>query len=222
MKNHSFIPCLCTLVLLAGTSQALERRITDGLHIAPVTSGDIQDDTIAFGWQGAYDFSRWLTTEISYSYFEDSLPLSILDSILLPAGSGVDTHVHEVAVTGRIHIWHNEVATLYAGAGINMLFINEDAEGVNRAIVANRASSPISGFSVDIKKDLGYHGAIGGEISLHKHWEIFAEWRYVLQEAETDFDLVSPAANGQTATRKIDRDIGFNHQMVRFGVNYRF
>jgi hypothetical protein len=219
MKKSVFISAL---FLITCSSHALERRITDGLHIAPVTSGDIQDDTIAFGWQGAYDFSRWLTTELSYSYYEDSLPQETLDSILLPVGSRVDTDVHEVDLTGRIHLLHNEVASLYAGAGINMLFINEDAEGVNKAIAANRGSSPISDFSVDVKKDIGFHTVIGGEISLNNHWEIFAEWRYVLQTLETDFRLVSPAGNGQTSTREIDRDVGFDHQMVRFGANYRF
>jgi opacity protein-like surface antigen len=207
---------------LACNGFALERRVTDGPHFGFVTGGDTQGEEFVWGWQGAYDFSKVLTAELSYSRHSDAFPAAQIRRLGLPPGSGVEFESNAIALSGRWHIFSGNYHSFYLGAGGSYHLLNEDAKEVNRAIAANGGNSIFSDFSAEIHKGFGYHAAVGAELSLHENWELFAEYRYVAFDTDVDFRLIRTAANGSLVTTEVDDVLSYDHELIRIGVNYRF
>jgi len=210
------------LMSYAGASHALERRVTDGPFIGFVTGGDTQGEEFTWGWQGAYDFYRWLTMEISYSRHADQLDPRRLTALGLPPGSSVDLEFNNIALSGRWHLYHGNYHSIYFGAGGNYYLINEDAQDTNKAIARAGSNSVFSDFSADFHAAWGYHASIGLELSLHKHWEVFAEYRHNAVTIDSDYQLVRTAANGNLVTTTVNDQVRYDHNAIRLGVNYRF
>ena len=224
MKKHSLLLIGMAMVTLSSVNNTfgLERRITDGPHIGFVTGGDTQSEEFAWGWQGAYDFYRWLTLEASYTRHEGEFPQEQIRRLGLPPGAGVDLGVNNIALSARWHVSHGDYHSFYLGAGGNFYLFNEDGTPGNRAIASSGADSIFSDFSTEVHAGIGYHAAVGVEISLHEHWELFAEYRLNVVEADVDHKLVRRASSGALLTTEINDTLSYDHNAVRLGVNYRF
>lgn len=214
------LSCTLILFLLPGGlfgDPAAKSRYADGFHVGQVLSGADLEDHTRFGWQGLMDLSERWSLAALVDYGDTELPEAWLAGSGLPPGSRVDLDVYAIALTARAHLWADDLQSWYVGAGGRYTIVQEEDDPINRAIAAS-GGAPVADASVEVHESFGVHALMGYERSLARHWEVFAEYTVVWENADVDLNLVNPQGRSTQVNRHWDLD----HHLIRAGVNYRF
>jgi opacity protein-like surface antigen len=196
-------------------------RFTDGPSAAWLTGGDFEEDRFAYGWQAGYDVIPWASLELAYLYFEDEISPATLSPLGLPAGSKVNLDNHTFGLSARLHFLRRETWSLYAGGGVTYTVFSEEDAPVNAAIARTGSRDP-SDASFRVRDSFTPHLLAGAEVSLSRHWEVFAEVRPAFGEHELETRIITTAPDGTRAARSLTADLPYAHTALRLGVNYRF
>ena len=213
-------PLLCLAALLPTSVPALSPRFTDGPHVGLVTGGGTVDPSVQIGWQAGYDPSPRTNLQLGYSHHSDYIPAQDLAMLGLPGGSSVALDLSTISFTGRWYAWMGDLTGIYGLAGVQCLLANEDADGVNEAIV--RTNSPVRDFSAVVHSEFGLHAGLGVETSLSPNWELFGEYRHQWHDAEVDYTLVTGDPAGVRRAAEVNGRLDYDCDLWRLGVNYRF
>lgn len=189
----------------------------DGPFVGYVQGGDVIDEDVAFGWQGAYEYNRHLSVEGAFSWQQDED--SRFSSSQAELGdTPLDVQLLGFSLTGRIGTRPSENLYLYTGGGFTYYEIDGDTERIRIAEDAAGAS-PAGLFEVDFDKEWGGHFVLGLEVVLTRHWEVFAEYRHLYLRPNVQ---VRFAPDRNSPTTSFEEDYAYDHSMLRFGINYRF
>ncbi len=226
MKNTL---CMAGLSLVLTASVWAQGSFKDGPYFAYPDGGDVQNGRAGLGWQVAYEWTEFLSAELSATRVKDKLDeLSVLPP---PYSSTFDLELFSIALGGRLSYPVGPVS-LYAGGGIGYYLLRTDSGRVNRSIREHREALPagVSDLQVsgDIKNSFGYHTTIGAEWRLARHWEIFADYRLIFLDSRITyrhtetrrFPGESPAFS--RSTERHTEDFRYDHGLVRVGLHHRF
>lgn len=202
----------------------------DGPHVGVPLGGDVNEEEVAFGWQVAYEYNDYLSVDVSVSRQTDELDASDVGVPLFPDRAVVDLELYNVVLSGRgayplLPSWF-----VYAGAGVGYYWFVEDSETVRVALTADPVTGggggTVSEISTELDDDFGWHLAVGSELLLGEHWEIFIEYRFVYLETDSESRTIESRPTGDTVLRSVTStrsdDFEYNHGLLRLGINYRF
>jgi opacity protein-like surface antigen len=214
----------------ASTAGAVDNGGTfkDGLFYGIPRGGDVRNPKEAYGWQMGYEPNPYLTAEITIGRQKDRID----DLNILPTGFAGDLELEIVHASAGFKIGYPIHRFYpYAGAGIGYYYMRGHAGKINQTIAQNPALRP-SGVTelrvgADIDNVFGYHLALGLEVLITKRWEVFAEYRWV--KIDSDITINRTETRRQSGLYQVRRDttsekqdFGYDHGLVRLGVNYRF
>lgn len=223
-------PLLCFLAL--GTVTAAQAQtFKDGPHFGLPVGGDVKEEKLAVGWQAAYEFNDYASLEVSLTHMEQDLSLPEIGTGPSPGGGVVELETWAVPVlTARLGKLVGERAYVYAGVGIGLYFFTEDAQNVRRVLYDTQPTGPRGGtvttIGVNVQDNWGAHAAVGCEFHLWDAWELFAEYRHVYFETDSDLRITEYLPDQpfgkRYATTKQSGTYDYDHGLLRVGVNYRF
>lgn len=214
MRNFSALTILAG-GLCASALAAEAQTLKDGPMVNYMLGGDVETDDLGFGYQVVYEFSRNNSIELSGSWNEDT-SLDLGSRIpTFPAASHVDMDVFSIALTGRLGYAPNPNVIAYLGGGIGYYILKVNNENLLRDI----APDTVGFIEAEADKDFGAHFALGVEVVMWRHWEMFAEWRQVFYDTQMQ---VSYAATPSTPLVESRDDFSYDHALLRIGLNYRF
>ena len=212
MKALRLIPLMC-LLLPAAQAGVWEGFIEDGPHLGIVTSGDVEDPTVAFGWQVEANLNEYVAAELAYSRFEDDFTREQWAELGVPGGARGGIDANTFTFTLRANVWENERVRLFGGGGVGWYPINDRVKRVDE--------SGLTALTVDIEQEFGYHLATGFEVFINENWEVLFEARWAFVENDVTIDAVRDTGRFLD-TEKINSKLEYDHVLLRLGINYRF
>ena len=200
--------CVCALAAEAGT-------LKDGPMLTYMLGEDVEENDLGFGYQVVYELNRNNSIELSASWNEDkSLDLGSRVPTF-PEASQVDMDVIAIALTGRLGYTPTPNVIAYLGGGIGYYILKVNNENLLRDI----APDTVGFIEADADKDFGAHFALGVEVVMWRHWEMFAEWRQVFYNTQMKVSYAATPSTPLVASRD---DFSYDHALLRIGLNYRF
>jgi opacity protein-like surface antigen len=188
--------------------------LKDGPFVSYLVGGDVENESVGFGWQVGYEHTPHLSLECAVAWNEDeSVKLGERLPGLSDAGA-IDLDVLSFALTGRAGLRPDPNIYTYLGAGFGLYVLKADNEQVRMAGAARNASFA----EADADEEFGFHLALGAETVLTEHWEVFAEYRHVF--FDTGVKVTTIPADGAAVTGR--EDLSYDHGLLRLGLNYRF
>ena len=202
--------CLC---LCAPAAEA--QTLKDGPMATYMLGGDVENANLGFGYQVVYELNRNNSIELSGSWNEDQ-SLDLGSRIpTFPDASRVDMDVFAIALTGRLGYTPNPNIVAYLGGGIGYYILKVN----NEALLRDIAPDTVGFIEADADKDFGAHFALGVEVVMWRHWEMFFEWRQVFYDTQMKVSYAETPSTPLTVDRD---DFSYDHALLRLGLNYRF
>ena len=208
--------CILTASAVCASAEPLfEDTLKDGPFVSYLVGGDVENESVGFGWQVGYEHNPTLSLEFSFAWNEDE---SVELGRRLPGlddPGAIDLDVLSFALTGRAGLRPEPNIYTYVGAGFGLYVLKADNEQIRIAAAENSASFA----EADADEEFGAHLALGVESVLTKHWEIFAEYRHVFFDTAVKVTTI-PGGAGAAVSGKEDLD--YDHGLLRLGLTYRF
>ena len=186
----------------------------DGPFGGYVFGGDVDQAGFAFGYQVGYEANRAFSLEFSGSWHEDKSARLAPRLPTVADGTSIDLDLISLVLTGRLAGHPTRSVTAYLGGGFGYYVLDFDSRDIREA------AAPGVGFiDADAGDSFGIHYALGAEVLLTSHWDVFAEFRHVFLEPKVE---VTFAPDRDTPPTSSEDDFSYDHMLIRLGVNYRF
>ena len=211
-------------LLFVGTLPAAPAAfvIDDGPHLGLATGGDTEDPGIAWGWSIESRFNRWLSLEGGFTTFTDTVTPDVIAGLGLP-NQRMDIDAHSLTLTGRLTLYENKRVRLTAGAGLGYHPFNHDSGELATTVRRLEQPTVLNDVHVDLHYGTGWHAAVDLEVFLTDRWELQLGVRQTSLDIETDVDLIRiRASDNALQTESFSGDLGYDHLLLRAGINYRF
>lgn len=225
VKNRAVI----VMALIGSACCVQAGAFKDGPHFGYSRGGDVREKDTAFGWQVAYEWSPYVSTELSITRQRDVIDFELVPPPLL---STFRLETIALALSGRAGHRFGRVH-VYGAGGAGYYFLRAKSRNIRQSIAENPGALPPGVLNLDLGADVddafGYHLALGLEFVLAGNWEVIAEYRWVYLDTDVTFRRTETRSDPNPETPPIQRhttstkaDLEYDHGLFRIGVNYRF
>ena len=195
-------------------------RVEAGPMVGWPVSGDIEEHNPAYGFQIDYHWNKALSTELSFTAFDDEMDTGILARRDLPTSAATELEIRDLALSGKLNLFGGPQWNIYAGGGVNYMDWQPDSRRVDDRI--DQLAGDVIDLDVNIDTDWGYHGLVGFDIGVTDHLEFFAEYRHNVVESQINLNVVTERQRNRPVENKIKDDFDFEYGIVRLGLNFRW
>ena len=218
--------------LLCGVMSAKAEVIKDGPSMGYASGSDVEETTMAFGYQGAYEFNDNLAVEVGVIRQLDKFSDSTLTDGYVPFDSKTEMELWGITVSVLASHKPNDRVKLYIGGGAGYYIPKADDVNLRRALAANGWNPSGPGFVEDINLEMenavAPHFITGISYRLTKNWEVFADFRRVFLDTDVSLDVTMEyppevsGVPGELIKTTSSYPMDYNHDFVRVGANFRF
>ena len=223
---------LFAVALVCGGLGLRAETIKDGPSLAYPSGSDVEETTMAFGYQGSYEFNDNLAIEGAIIRQLDKFSDSVLTGGYVPFDSKTEMELWGLTVSVLASHKPNDRVKLYIGGGAGYYIPKADEVNMRRALAAEGWNPPGEGFvedvSLEMEKAVAPHFITGVSYQLTKNWEVFADFRRVFLDTDVSLDVTMEyppehsGVPGELIKTRTSYPMDYNHDLVRVGANFRF
>ncbi len=223
---------LLAAALLCGGLSGQAETVKDGPALAYPSGSAVEDSTMAFGYQGAFEFDDNLAVEVGVIRQLDKFSDSEITDGFVPFDSITEMELWGITVSVLASHKPNDRVKVYIGGGAGYYMPKADEVNMRRALDAEGWDPAGVGFvrdvSLEIEKSLAPHVITGISYQFTKQWEVFADFRRVFLDTDVSLDVTTEyppersGVPGELIKTTTSYPLDYSHNLVRVGANFRF